>query len=191
MTFVEMDANAKLGPEWINEDPHPQSQNGALLHAIIVRNNLSVLNTSKNCKGIITRRKQTIRGLEESIIDFMIVCEELFNFFSEMIIDESRIYSLSRYQKTKSGFKITESDHHTLVSSFDIKWNVDEDTKNRIKVFNFNDPEAQKIFHNLTSSNILSKLFENPSIEDPCKRWHKEFSNILHRSFKKVRINGP
>ena len=50
MTFVEMDANAKLGPEWINEDPHPQSQNGALFHAVIVRNNLSVLNTSKNCK---------------------------------------------------------------------------------------------------------------------------------------------
>ena len=50
--------------------------------------------------------------------------------------------------------------------------------------------EGQKTLYSLTSSNTLSKLFENQNIEDPCKRWFKEFTNILHRSFKKVRING-
>ena len=191
MTCVEMDANAKLGSDSIKGDPHPQSQNGELLHAIIVRNNLSLCNNSKDCTGIITRRKQTIKGLEESIIDFFLVCEDLNNFFSGMLIDESRLYSLTRYQKTKSGFKMTESDHHTLVSYFDITWNANDDCKNRMKVFNFNDPEGQKTFYNLTSSNTLSKLFDNQNIQDPCKRWYKEFTNILHRSFKKVRINGP
>ena len=190
LTCVEMDANAKLGPAWITGDPHSQSPNGELLHAIIVRNNLSVCNALKNCEGVITRRKVTINGVEESVIDFMLVCEELITYFSEMKIDESRLYSLTRYQKTKNGIKVTESDHNTLVSHFDIKWDVFDENKNQIKVFNFKDLEAQKVFTYLTSKNTLSNLFKNPNIKDPCKKWHSEFLNILHRSFKKVKITG-
>ena len=33
--FLEMDANSKLGPEYIKEDPHSQSQNGHILSGII------------------------------------------------------------------------------------------------------------------------------------------------------------
>ena len=147
LTCVEMDANAKLGPAWITGDPHSQSPNGELLHAIIVRNNLSVCNALKNCEGVITRRKVTINGVEESVIDFMLVCEELITYFSEMKIDESRLYSLTRYQKTKNGIKVTESDHNTLVSHFDIKWDVFDENKNQINVFNFRSPESVLLSH--------------------------------------------
>ena len=37
---IELDANAKLGPDIIENDPHEKSSNGELFHGVIVRNNL-------------------------------------------------------------------------------------------------------------------------------------------------------
>ena len=55
-----MDANSKLGPDFMKGDPHPQSDNGKILAGIIKRNALIVMNSSsKKCKGAITRRRMT------------------------------------------------------------------------------------------------------------------------------------
>ena len=61
----------------------------------------------------------------------------------------------------------------------------------RKEVFNFNDTDAQETFKSLTSGNLLSNCFlSSSSTEVAAKKWFKEFNNILHRSFKKVRITG-
>ena len=65
--FVEMDANAKLGPNVIEGDPHEQSENGKLLHEIIVRNALIVMNNMKTkCIGKITRKRVTKKYLSKA-----------------------------------------------------------------------------------------------------------------------------
>ena len=42
--LIQMDANSKLGPEVIKSDPHPQSPNGRLLHGLLERHGLVVVN---------------------------------------------------------------------------------------------------------------------------------------------------
>ena len=54
-----MDANSKLGPEHIPNDPHKMSPNGYLLSGIIKRHVLYVANGSERSKGTITRRRVT------------------------------------------------------------------------------------------------------------------------------------
>ena len=73
-----MDANAKLGAEFIINDPHQISPNGIFLREVILRNNLIVCNGSELCEGLKTRERTTINRKESSIIDFVIVCQDLF-----------------------------------------------------------------------------------------------------------------
>ena len=84
MLLIEMDANAKLGSECIQQDPHPISENGKLLRDIIKRQNLACLNAHKHCEGYITRHRRTIVGDEKAILDFVIVCDQLLAFFERM-----------------------------------------------------------------------------------------------------------
>ena len=190
MVCLQMDANAKLGPEIVKGDPHPRSDNGDLLWGVIKRNNLVVCNAADFCKGIITRRRRSIKGLEESIIDFLIISEDMFEHMVEMLVDEERIYSVAKYQKTRHGLKITEPDHHMLIGKFDFDINMMKKKDERKEVFMFNDPEGQKIFKTLTSNNTLSNCFSSPDLEVSAKKWFKEFNNVIHRSFKKIRIVG-
>ena len=72
-----MDANSKLGPNIVKGDPHAQSNNGKILAGILERNDLTVINSLEKCKGKITRQRLTKNKKKESIIDFVIVCEEM------------------------------------------------------------------------------------------------------------------
>ena len=54
--IIEMDANAKLGPEYIAKDTHEMSGNGKILASIIERHVLSVANESSRCTGSITNK---------------------------------------------------------------------------------------------------------------------------------------
>ena len=116
--IIQMDANAKVGLEIIQNDPHGQSQNGRLLVGLIERQNLSILNTSGLCEGVITRHRKTVKGEEKSVIDYIVVCDFLLNYLEQMIIDEPRIFVLTKYAKKSK----TESDHNVLYAKFAIKY---------------------------------------------------------------------
>ena len=76
--IIQMDANSKLGKELIPNDPKDQSPNGAVLAGIIKRNVLIVVNSLETkVKGLITRKRVTVDGVEESVIDFVIVSSDL------------------------------------------------------------------------------------------------------------------
>ena len=81
--IIEMDSNSKLGPDMIPKDPHSQSPNGKILEGLINRHGLIVANgVTEKCEGAITRKRETINSVEESIIDHVIIsekCEENFN----------------------------------------------------------------------------------------------------------------
>ena len=97
---VQLDANAKLGKAVIPNDPHCMLQNGQLLFDVITRNNMVVCNSLEACDGTITRRRSTVKGLEESIIDYFIICQDLYSFFKFMKIDDKNV--LTRYTKKKN-----------------------------------------------------------------------------------------
>ena len=82
-----MDANSKVGPQVIIGDPHPMSQNGELLLDFVQRNNLIICNASDLCEG----KRITINGIEESILDYFIICQEMYMFLLSMKIDEKQV----------------------------------------------------------------------------------------------------
>ena len=99
MICIEMDANAKLGKNYINGDKHDISQNGGLLLSMIERQNLVVVNSTNKCLGTITRIKRVKDKVEESIIDYFIVCQDFYNFINSMVVDTERNFVLTKYIK--------------------------------------------------------------------------------------------
>ena len=151
---------------------------------IIVRNNLIDCIGTTLCEGLITRTRNTINGLESSIIDFLIVCEELFYHMDDMKVDDQKKYPIESFTKNGTGVKVTSSDHNMLIGTFDFK--IDEKIlEQRKEIFNYNNVDGQKRFKELTSKNTLSKCFdEEEDVFKASSKWLKELNNMLHGSFK-------
>jgi hypothetical protein len=116
-----MDGNSKLGPDIIRGDPHTQTDNGKILAGIIERNALCVINNSSaKCKGKITKRRVTKRQTEESIIDFVLSCEDM------------EMYNLKDKEGLKKFKEITSEDSF-LSSVFTEEGNIETQTKNFLK----------------------------------------------------------
>jgi hypothetical protein len=104
LVCMELDANSKLGPMIIPEDPHPQSKNIKLLEDVLDENDLIVVNGMDICDGNITRFRKTVNRTEKSIIDFFIVCRSFFALITKMTVDDKRIHTLTKFS-TKRGVK--------------------------------------------------------------------------------------
>ena len=73
------------------------------------------------CKGQITRQRKTKLSEEKSIIDFVIVCDILKEYFEDMFIDENRVYVLTNYAINKGVIRKRKSDHNLLFARFAIE----------------------------------------------------------------------
>ena len=69
--ILELDSNAKLGKSIIRGEPNRISENGKILRDIIERRDLVIVNTSDKCQGVITRKRETVKKSEESVIDYV------------------------------------------------------------------------------------------------------------------------
>ena len=116
MILLQMDANAKLGNNIINQDPNEMSDNGRLLQELIERENLALLNISSVCTGVITRHRVTKDKVESSVLDYILTCDKLAVFLESMFIDEQRISPLTKYATTKGVKKTVSSDHNVMYS---------------------------------------------------------------------------
>ena len=101
LTCLQMDANGKLGSEIINGDPNSISPNGRLLLELINRKSLIIVNASDKCAGVITRMTVKSQTTETSVIDYFIVCQELYSLVVSMLVDEEREHVLKRFYKCK------------------------------------------------------------------------------------------
>ena len=151
---IECNANAKLGSEVIENAPNHQSPNGNLLWSLVVMNSL------ETCEGTITRHRITKVSEEKAILDYFIVCETMEKFVEKMIVDEDRVDVLTKYANKKGTGKKVVSDHNLLVSKFDIQYNKMMNNP-RIEVFDFKNPEAQKLFFKETSGVTLVNCFDD------------------------------
>ena len=138
-----MDANAKVGPNHIPEDPHNISPDGKLLEGIIERQNLFVVNGSKKCKGNITRQRTTKKKVEKSVIDIVLVSSDLIDHLESLEIDEDRRHVLTQIRKTKKGIIKKESDHNILVTTFSDTFESSE-TKEKEEVYNLKNKKLSK-----------------------------------------------
>ena len=133
--IIELDANAKLGPNFISGDPHKMTPNGGLLAGIITRHNLIVGNGSSKCSGTITRQRRTKTRSEKSVIDTVIFSPDLKKHFINMHVDEQRKHVLTRISKSKKGVRMKESDHNVVIAEFECNPIDDKDNK-KVEVYN-------------------------------------------------------
>ena len=185
---LQMDANGKLGNEIINGDPNQISPNGRLLLDLISRKSLVVVNATDKCYGLITRMRVKGRVTEKSVIDYFIVCQELYNLVISMVVDEAQNHVLMRYYKDKGLTKVVKSDHNVLILEISCPWDVKVKSQ-RTEIFNLrNKKYQQEFFSNTSSSNVLSRSLENRNVVTGGKFWLKSLKKIIIKSFRKIRI---
>ena len=119
MIVIQMDANAKIGKKHVKNDPNDDTHNGRILIDVVERQKLVIVNTMELCKGVITRERITATNTERSVIDYIIICEDMKKFLEEMIIDEDRVHVLTKH----TGRKQTVSDHNIMYSKLSIIYN--------------------------------------------------------------------
>ena len=157
--MISLDANSKLGDEWIPGDSHKQSQNGKILSGILKRHALLVANSLKGkSKGVITRRRTTVDGEEKSTIDFVILSGDLVKHVKSVITDEEQENCLAKFVKTKGGAKVVKSDHNSIITKFNIEW-TEKPIRNKSTLFNLKDKRRLRFSHpNQAFFQIFSKM---------------------------------
>ena len=145
-------ANAKVGMKYITGDPHQTSPNGRLLLEIVERQRLIIVNAMEICKGVITRERITKDGRETSVIDYILISENLSKFLIEACIDEERLYVLHRYKKTKTGNgKQILSDHNWFFIKSILKFRKSPKVTKKV-IFQFRNKDSMNIFREATSN---------------------------------------
>ena len=126
--------------------------------------------------------------VEESIIDYFIVCQDFYNFINSMVVDTERNFVLTKYIKKKEKSYTVESDHNPMILDINIPWNskIKED---RIKIFNLRSKECQiEFFKSTNRGNTLKNCFINNGIKKEGKLWINHMKLKILQNFKKIRI---
>ena len=166
------------------------SPNGKILIDIIERHALIVANGTDKCSGLITRQRSTSKRTEQSCIDLLMFSSDLQNSFESLLIDEARIYVLTRITNTKKGAVKKESDHNALIAEFNLNVNMPESVK-KSEVYNLKNSECQKKFFKYTSdTKMLSSVFNSKDdLNILANRFIKKLDGCIKKSFRKVRVN--
>ena len=142
---IQLDANAHLGPNIIKGDPNERNSNGTFFNDFLESNPaITVVNSLKLCEGLITRRRETTKGVEESVLDFFLVNEKMVQYLTKMKVDEEEQYALTNLAQKRKTKAAKKSDHRTLILELNIQFNkIKPDIK---EYFNFKSEYCQKKF---------------------------------------------
>ena len=183
---IQLDGNLWAGDEIIPNDPRAQNRKGKLFQQFLVRNcHLTVVNALDLCEGLITRSRFRNGKLEESVLDFFIVCHMVLPHVKRMVIDEQKKHILTNYEQVKKGGKAADTDHATEYIDFDLK--VSSEKPVRKEIWNFKDKESQNVFKIQTSeTKEFSKCFENNLfLFEQFENWRKVLKIHCNQAFKK------
>ena len=148
-----------------------------------MKHDLHVINRTNKCKGVITRKRKKGNKIEESVIDYVIVNEDLKQFIDEMTIDDQRVNVLKNLITKK------ESDHNPIICNFNLT--TKKEITEKIEIFNLRNKDNLKIFkENTEKAPEMISIFENgKGVKKQGEKWLKLLKNKIHKSFKKIKIN--
>ena len=123
--------------------------------------------------------------VEESLLDFFLVCNRVLPFVKKMVIDEQKSHILTNY---KRGRRAVISDHFTEYMDIDLK--LISEKPERIELFNFKDEKSQNMFRKITSeTNDFTDCFLGDApLEIQIENWRSALNTHCKEAFKKIRI---
>ena len=186
---IQFDGNLWAGNKIIPNDPRKQNNNGKLFEQFLTRNShLTVVNSLQLCEGLITRRRYRNEKLEESVLDFFVVCNLVLPHVTRMVIDEEKKHVLTNYQQIKTGGKAADTDHNILYMDVNLK--ILTAKPERRVIWNLKNKKCQETFKRETcKTNALTDCFkDNLDIEKQVKNWKNALVSSCNKSFKKIRV---
>ena len=97
-------------------------------------------------QGTITRQRNLKNREEKSVLDYILVCDILINYVTSMLIDEVRLFTLTKFVSTRGVIKRTKSDHNILFCNFNLSYSYEICSKRRHEIFNLKNVECQELF---------------------------------------------
>ena len=191
--IIAMYSNSWLGNNYFNLDPNPQNENGKMFMNFLERNeNISVLNMHPKCEGSITRSRMVGNNFEESVLDYILVCNKMLPFFDKMVVDEKKVLSLTNFRGKNIRNKAKVSDHNVIMMEFSLKFSNKVINDQRTTKFNFNDEEGMLKYKQITSkAGYFADCFQtDKTFLGQFKEWEKKFSQTLLKCFEKIQINS-
>ena len=189
--ILQGDLNAKLGPSMITGDPKPECENGKRFKNFLKQHKLFVVNSLSLCEGLITRMRKLANGkLEESVIDFYVVCERVLPYVTKMIIDSDRKYSVTNYSQIKQGGQGIDSDHNTMFLKLLLQL-CPTKIKKRL-LYNLKNAKCQTIFKNITEDpqDILECFMNLDPLQKQCSNWKRVLEAYIGKAFRKIKIKN-
>ena len=187
--ILQFDGNLWAGKKIIPNDPNRQNRNGKFFEQFLKQNNLSVVNSLNLCEGLITRCRKLKNGqVQQSVLDFFVVCNKILPFVTGMVIDEKGKFQLTNYIPVNRNMKAVDSDHSTLYLDMNIK--IKTIIPSRTHIFNFKDYESQQMFKTLTTktSVFTECLTRNSDILSNFFYWKRSLFEAIKKSFKVSRV---
>ena len=68
------------------------------------------------CKGSITRSRKVGNHFEESVLDYILVCDKMLPFFDKMVVDEKKVWSLTNFRGKNINEKAKVIDHNVMMA---------------------------------------------------------------------------
>ena len=87
--------------------------------------------------------------LEQSVLDFFVVCHLVLPFVQNMVIDVDRKHILTNNRQIRLGWKAEDTDQATEYIDMDLKLKTER--PQRCEISNFRNKEAQQKFKLVTS----------------------------------------
>ena len=187
--ILHFDGNLWAGDQIIPGDPKKQNKNGKYFQQFLKEHkNLTVVNSLEICEGLITRARMKNGNLEESVLDFFVVCSKVLPYVKKMVIDDRKEFILTNYERMKYDGKIIDTDHYTQYIELDLV--VENPKPERVEIFNFKKKFNQEKFKEITSKTTkLTKCFDNLSpLPIQIQNWRHHLSSYIKQAFTKIRI---
>ena len=120
------DMNAKIQSNQSNtgDDVEDVSNNGTLLKELVEKYELDVLNFHPSATGKWTRIRKKKKTTERSVIDYIMVEENLKSRIEDVVIDEDKLYTPWRLVYSKKQRHIIFSDHTAMITTININRGV-------------------------------------------------------------------
>ena len=147
---------------------------------------VQIKNGIAHCEGVFTRIHKYKQTIEKSVLDYVFISSDLEEYFTSMQIDEEKHFTPWRTLKHGKRY----SDHCAIKFCMNMKAFEQKQASDKIKVWNFNNPEGWEKFNKLTEpSNIVSDMWQvGHHTEISYQKWQNDLNGILHLCFKKKRI---